>query len=162
MRAVIAVSVTALLGCTLQSCQKSEKADALIGVAQAGQSAAPSPSEPALRLKSQARAYAERLSQGHCGTPERMEFDKALLVVEGNLPVLRNNENAPTPGNAAIAGQAEEVVAETRLDVADAARTGGCPEIANAHYKAVVRAFRGPAFARYWQRAELGLSAMQL
>ena len=158
MRSVIAVGAVALLA--LQSCQTPERTGTLVEIAQGGRSAAPSPPDPALRLRTEARAYAERLNQGRCNTPERREFDTTLSTVESILPVA-NAGAVPDAGNAAPANQVE-VVAEARLDVADAARHGGCPEIANLHYHAVIRASRGPAFARFRQRAELGLSAMQL
>lgn len=107
-----------------------------------------------MRLKTQARAYAERLNQGRCGMDrERTEFDNALTAVESSLAAAADTQ---------IASEAERVVAEARLDVADAARNGGCSEIANAQYKTIVRTFRGPAFAKYRNQAEIGLSAMQL
>jgi hypothetical protein len=163
MRSVICVSAAALLACTLQSCQAVEKASSNIA-------AAPNPdrsvieSEQNLRLRNQARAYAERLDQGRCDRGrEKTEFENALTAVESNLPALRQAEAGPLViDDAQLAAKTEQVLAEARLDVADAARTGGCSDIASSQYQAVVRAFRGPTFAKYRQRAEIGLSALQL
>jgi hypothetical protein len=57
---------------------------------------------------------------------------------------------------------APQLIAEARLDIADAARIGGCPEIADSQYRLVIRSFPGRAYVEIRRRAELGLSAMQL
>ena len=165
MRSVISSVITTLLACTLQCCQAVEKTNSNIAVGpDTGRSLAISQSERNLRLRDQARAYAGRLDQGRCDMGrERTEFENALSAVESDLPALRNAATgASVIDDARLVGDAEQVLAEARLDVADAARNGGCSDIANAQYKAVVRAFRGPTFAKYRQRAEMGLSAMQL
>jgi hypothetical protein len=165
MRPVISVGLAALLACTLQSCQAVEKANSDIA-------AAPNPergvvtsrSEQNLRLRTQARAYAERLDRGRCDMGrEKADFENALIAVESSVPALRNaGTGSPVVDDAQLAAETEQALAEARLDVADAARTGGCSEIASSQYQAVVRAFRGPTFAKYRQRAEIGLSALQL
>jgi hypothetical protein len=163
MRSMIAVGMTVLV-CTIQGCQR-ERETPIIAAAPSPESiVVASQSERTMRLRKQARAYAERLDQGRCAPGrERAEFDDALSAVESNLPALRNAETAsPVIHDAQLASDAEQVLAEVRLDVADAARTGGCSDIANSQYQVIVRTFRGPAFARYRQRAEMGLSAMQL
>ena len=163
MRSMIAVGMT-VLACTLQGCQM-ERETPIIAAAPSPESIViASQSERTMRLRKQARAYAERLDQGRCAPGrERADFDDALSAVESNLPALRNAESAsPVIHDAQLASDAEQVLAEVRLDVADAARTGGCSDIANSQYQVIVRTFRGPAFARYRQRAEMGLSAMQL
>jgi hypothetical protein len=165
MRSVITAGLTALLACTLQCCQAVEKTNSDIAVAaHPDRSVATTQSERNLRLRNQARTYASRLDQGRCDLArERSEFETALTAVESHLPALRNADaGTPVINDAQLAAEAEQALAEARLDVADAARTGGCSDIANSHYKAVVHAFRGPTFAKYRQRAEMGLSALQL
>jgi len=164
MRSMMAVCMTVLMACVMQGCRTERETPTIAAAPSPESIVIASQSERTIRLRRQARAYAERLDQGRCAPGrERAEFDDALSAVESNLPALRNAGAAsPLIHDAGLASDAEQVLAEARLDVADAARTGGCSDIANSQYQIIVRTFRGPAFAKYRQRAEMGLSAMQL
>ena len=79
-------------------------------------------------------------------------------MVESGVSASHN----PNPEDALDGSVAPQLIAEARLDIADAARIGGCPEIAGPQYRLVIRSFPGPAYLQIRRRAELGLSAMQL
>jgi hypothetical protein len=165
MRLPVATGIIVLAAGLLQACQSAQSGRTGTDVAarQAVQASAATPQvEPAARLREQARLYAERLNQGRCTTgPEAAAFDAAFNAVETGRPAF-------TPGggtgarDAELAFEAERALAEARLDIGDAARTGGCADIANAQYRIVIRSFPGPANAPYRRRAEIGLSALQL
>jgi hypothetical protein len=165
MRSIIRVSTTVLLACVLQCCQPADKANFEFAASPGPVAGVITPqSDPIMRLRSGARAYVEHLNQGRCETGrERTEFDRAISGAEATLAFPRSAETGSLGGDRGQASaEAEQAVAQVRLDVADAARNGGCSDIADVHYKAIVRDFRGPAFTQFRNRAEIGLSAMQL
>ena len=118
----------------------------------------PSPVAPlegsTTRLREQARTYAARLDRGRCdGGPERESFEAA----EAELSQLGKSSDGTQ-----VADDPARVLARARIEIADAARNGGCADIATTQYKTVLRSFPGPAYAHFRQQAELGLSALQL
>jgi hypothetical protein len=165
MRLPIATGILVLATGMLQACQsvQSGTTSAKIASGEAAQaSAVPAPIDQTNRLREQARVYAARLNQGRCATsPEGTSFDTTSNALERDLPALKAGGigGAPDPE---LAGEVERTLAESRLDVGDAARTGGCPDVANTQYRIVLRAFPGAAHAAYRRRAEMGLSALQL
>jgi hypothetical protein len=166
MRLPIATGIIVLVMSVLQACQSAQsgKTSTEAASGQAAQrSASTAQAEQAARLREQARAYAERLNQGRCATsPEAASFDAAFNAAEKSLPTLRARDDVTGVPDAQLAIETERTLAEARLDVGDAARIGGCSEIANAQYRIVIRSFPGPAHASYRRRAEMGLSALQL
>jgi hypothetical protein len=166
MRLPIATGIIVLVAGVLQACQSAQsgKANTEAASGEAAQrSAATARAEQTARLREQARAYAERLNQGRCATsPEAASFDAAFNAAEKSLPTLKTADGVTGIPDTQLAIETERALAEARLDVGDAARIGGCSEIANAQYRIVIRAFREPAHAPYRRRAEMGLSALQL
>jgi hypothetical protein len=159
----LGLSVTVVVACVLQACQSADSGKPTAQVARAAvveRNAATTHAQQNARLKEQARAYAARLNQGRCATSEEaMLFDVASQESETSLRTTIDPTGVP---DAQLAAEAEQALAEARLDVGDAARIGGCSDIANAQYRIVLRSFPGPANVAYRRRAELGLSAMQL
>jgi hypothetical protein len=166
MRLPIATGIIVLAAGMLQACQtaQSGKAATELAAGQAPQpSAATAQAEQTARLRAQARAYAERLNQGRCATsPEAASFDAAFNAAEKNLPGVRAGDDVTGVPGAQLGLETERTLAEARLDVGDAARIGGCADVASAQYRTVIRMFSGPAYAPYRRRAETGLSALQL
>ncbi|HEX2726275.1 MAG TPA: hypothetical protein VHN20_10685 [Beijerinckiaceae bacterium] len=167
MRLPIATGIIVLVAGLLQACQSAQsgKTSTEIASAQAAQpSAAPVQIQHTSRLREQARAYAERLNQGRCAAgAEAASFDATSNALEKDLPALKAGEAAVMgASDARLAGEVERALAEARLDIGDAARTGGCADIANVQYRMVLRSFPGAAHAGYRRRAEMGLSGLQL
>ena len=165
MRLPIATGIIVLVAGMLQACQsvQSGGTSAEIVSSQAAQaSAAPAQVQQTTRLRDQARAYAARLNQGRCATsPEAASFDATSNALERDLPALKAGDIGGA-ADAQLPGDVERTLAEARLDVGDAARTGGCPDVANAQYRTVLRSFPGAVHAAFRRRAEMGLSALQL
>jgi hypothetical protein len=145
MKQVLIGGVLALASAMLPACQSADAGRSGVAVAQSAEPDAAFQGESARRLKEQARAYAERLNRGRCET--------SPLVTEDGLAAL---------DDALSAEDGRRELAEARLEIADAARIGGCSDIANAQYRTVLRSFPGAAYEVYRRRAEFGLSAMQL
>jgi hypothetical protein len=166
MRVPIATGIIVLVAGLLQACQSAQsgKTRTEITSAQAAQaSAAPTQTQRTSHLREQARAYAERLNQGRCAAgAEAASFDATSNALEKDLPALKAGEAVTGTPDTQLAGEVERALAEARLDVGDAARTGGCPDIANVQYRTVLRSFPGAAHAGYRRRAEMGLSGLQL
>ena len=165
MRLPIATGIVVLVAGTLQACQsvQSRTASTEVASGQAAQaSAVPVQVQQTTRLREQARVYAARLNQGRCSTsPEAASFDATSNVLERDLPALRAGNIGGAP-DTQLAGDVERALAEARLDVGDAARTGGCADVASIQYRTVLRFFPGAEHAPYRRRAETGLSALQL
>jgi hypothetical protein len=165
MRLPVATGIVVLAAGLLQACQsvQSGKTTEVASARAVQVNAVPSQVQQAARLKEQARAYAERLNQGRCAaSPEATSFDAAFSAIERDLPALKTGEAVAGLPDAQLASDVERTLAEARLDVGDAARIGGCPDIANTQYRTVIRSFSGAAYAPYRRRAEIGLSALQL
>jgi hypothetical protein len=155
MRSLAVVSAVLAMG-LLQGCQiaSSGKPDEVADTAVAAPGPEAAVAQGTTSVRERARAYAARLDAGRCdGGPERRSFEAA----EAELSQLSKSGD----GTQATEDPAS-VLAQARIDVADAARNGGCADIATAQYKTVLRSFPGPAYARFRQQAELGLSALQL
>ncbi len=166
MRLVIALGGTVLLGSTLQGCQSMDSKMARDVDRQTFPDIASSQTQTEQRpdLKAQAHVYAARLKRDGCvKSREGTLFEAASESVERELAALKQADNqlAKLPGRSPVAEMAT-TLAEARLEVGDAASASGCLDIANAQYRAVIRAFPGTVYASYRQRAELGLSASQL
>jgi hypothetical protein len=155
MRSLAIVSAVLAVG-LLQGCQiaNSGKPDEVTETAVIAPSPGAAVAQGMTSVRERARAYAARLNVGRCdGGPERGSFEAA----EAELSQLsKSGVGTPAPEDPG------SVLAQARIDVADAARNGGCADIATAQYKTVLRSFPGPAYARFRQQAELGLSALQL
>jgi hypothetical protein len=167
MRLFTAAGGAMLLASMLQGCQATD-----YQAAYASMTTTPPPdvaapqvaAEQKVDLRGQARAYVARLKRDGCiKSPEGASFEAASSTLESDLAALKRGDNQPAgmPGSTASAETAT-TLAEARLQVGDAASASGCLDVANAQYKAVLRAASGPGSASYRQRAELGLSASVL
>ncbi len=155
MRSLATVSAALAVG-LLQGCQiaNSGKPDEVTQSPVTAPDSGAAVAQGTTSVRERARAYAARLDVGRCdGGQERGSFEAA----EAELSQLTRS------GDATLASDdPARVLAQARIEIADAARNGGCAEIATAQYKTVIRSFPGPAYARFRQQAELGLSALQL
>ena len=153
MRWLTVASLIVLVGCLLQACQSGD-------LGKPNDVAQTRVTEPnrVIPLREEARAYATRLNQGRCEAPqERASFEAALHAAERSL-----SNSAQASDGTQSEEETRRALAKARLEIGDAARNGGCPDIASAQYTTLIRSFPGAAYAQFRHEAEIGLSALQL